>query len=89
MKLNASWLKLLIALAGAALLRKLYAILTRKNVAGLNVLITGGASGIGRQLALRFARGKATLILWDINAHGLSKVGTRILFDSFTLISFL
>ncbi|XP_044513935.1 epidermal retinol dehydrogenase 2-like [Gracilinanus agilis] len=39
----------------------------KKNVAGEIVLITGAGSGIGRLLALRFARLGAILVLWDIN----------------------
>ena len=32
------------------------------------VIITGGASGIGRVSALRFAAEGATVIIWDIDA---------------------
>ncbi|XP_016063200.1 PREDICTED: epidermal retinol dehydrogenase 2 isoform X1 [Miniopterus natalensis] len=39
----------------------------RKSVAGEIVLITGAGSGIGRLLALMFARLGAVLVLWDIN----------------------
>nr|XP_004653523.2 short-chain dehydrogenase/reductase family 16C member 6-like [Jaculus jaculus] len=39
----------------------------RKNVAGEIVLITGAGSGLGRQLAMKFASHKATVVLWDIN----------------------
>ncbi|KAM5157426.1 epidermal retinol dehydrogenase 2 [Mantella aurantiaca] len=42
----------------------------RKNVAGELVLITGAGSGLGRLLALEFARLGATLVLWDINEEG-------------------
>ncbi|XP_077614384.1 epidermal retinol dehydrogenase 2 isoform X1 [Crocuta crocuta] len=42
----------------------------RKNVAGEIVLITGAGSGIGRLLALRFARLGSVLVLWDINKQG-------------------
>nr|XP_025041928.1 epidermal retinol dehydrogenase 2 [Pelodiscus sinensis] len=42
----------------------------KKNVAGEIVLITGAGSGIGRLLALKFARLGATLVLWDINQEG-------------------
>ncbi|XP_043833400.1 epidermal retinol dehydrogenase 2 [Dromiciops gliroides] len=41
----------------------------KKNVAGEIVLITGAGSGIGRLLALRFARLGAILVLWDINSE--------------------
>ncbi|KAM7175898.1 epidermal retinol dehydrogenase 2-like isoform 1-T3 [Macrochelys suwanniensis] len=42
----------------------------KKNVAGEIVLITGAGSGIGRLLALKFARLGVTLVLWDINQEG-------------------
>ncbi|XP_024054033.1 epidermal retinol dehydrogenase 2 [Terrapene carolina triunguis] len=42
----------------------------KKSVAGEIVLITGAGSGIGRLLALKFARLGVTLVLWDINQEG-------------------
>nr|XP_055174212.1 epidermal retinol dehydrogenase 2 [Nyctereutes procyonoides] len=42
----------------------------RKNVAGEIVLITGAGSGLGRLLALRFARLGSVLVFWDINKEG-------------------
>jgi len=48
-------------------------------VRGKIVLITGGASGIGRQMALRFARLGARVVIWDINKEGLAKVEDEIL----------
>ncbi|XP_066480507.1 epidermal retinol dehydrogenase 2 [Tiliqua scincoides] len=42
----------------------------RKNVAGKIVLITGSANGIGREIALNFARLGAILVLWDIDEEG-------------------
>ncbi|XP_044280216.1 epidermal retinol dehydrogenase 2-like [Varanus komodoensis] len=42
----------------------------KKNVSGEIVLITGAGNGIGRLLALKFARLGATLVLWDLNLEG-------------------
>ncbi|NXI00387.1 RDHE2 dehydrogenase, partial [Pachycephala philippinensis] len=44
----------------------------KKNVSGEIVLVTGAGSGIGRLLAVKFARLGATLVLWDINQEGLN-----------------
>lgn len=38
-----------------------------------HVLITGGASGIGRQLALRCAELGATVTIWDLDAEGAER----------------
>ena len=46
----------------------------RQSLAGRVVLITGAAGGLGRQLALRFAREGATVALWDVRADALDEV---------------
>ena len=45
---------------------------------GRNVLITGGASGIGRLMALQIAREAGRTVIWDIDAARLEKVFTEI-----------
>ncbi|XP_049556577.1 epidermal retinol dehydrogenase 2 isoform X2 [Orcinus orca] len=49
-----------------------FAIIPRpqKNVAGEIVLITGSGSGLGRLLALKFARLGSVLVLWDVSQEG-------------------
>ncbi len=42
--------------------------------AGQTVLITGGASGIGRLMAQRIAAQGAQLVLWDVDREGLAAV---------------
>lgn len=51
---------------------------------GKNVLITGAASGIGKETALMFARAGANVIVWDFNktngdlvAEECSKIGSK------------
>ena len=41
-----------------------------KNISGQVVLVTGGGSGIGRLMCVRFARLGATVVTWDINTLG-------------------
>ncbi|XP_033099452.1 epidermal retinol dehydrogenase 2-like [Anneissia japonica] len=49
-----------------------------KDVAGEFVLVTGSGSGIGRLLALEFAKRGATLVLWDINESAIKDVAGEI-----------
>ncbi|KHJ92693.1 hypothetical protein OESDEN_07413 [Oesophagostomum dentatum] len=42
-------------------------VLPRKSVKGEVVLITGTGSGLGRLMAIEFAKLGAKLVLWDIN----------------------
>ncbi|CAG2111925.1 unnamed protein product [Medioppia subpectinata] len=44
-----------------------------KSVKDKLVLITGGGSGLGRALAIRFAKRGANVIVWDINKSGLDE----------------
>lgn len=48
-------------------------------IAGSNVLITGGASGIGRQVALKAAAAGARVVLWDIDEERLASVRDELL----------
>ncbi|MDR2312935.1 MAG: SDR family oxidoreductase [Spirochaetaceae bacterium] len=48
-----------------------------KDIHGGVVLITGGASGIGRIMALDFARRGARVTVWDLDAAALSELETE------------
>jgi hypothetical protein len=45
----------------------------KRDLAGKTILITGGAAGLGRSQADRFAKLGAKLILWDVNVAQLEK----------------
>jgi all-trans-retinol dehydrogenase (NAD+) len=47
-------------------------------VKGQVILITGGASGLGKQMALRFSRLGAKIVIWDINQDALQKTADEI-----------
>ena len=47
--------------------------MSKRNLHGNKVVITGAASGIGRGLALAFAREQCTMLLADINEAGLKQ----------------
>lgn len=46
------------------------AIRPMKSLKGDVVLVTGGAGGVGRQLALNLARVGAKVVIWDISKEG-------------------
>ncbi|KAI4456973.1 pksb [Holotrichia oblita] len=47
---------------------------TQKSLRGKVVVLTGGAGGVGQELALRLARANAKVVLWDINEEAMVKV---------------
>ncbi|WP_336660827.1 SDR family NAD(P)-dependent oxidoreductase [Leucobacter sp. USHLN153] len=51
---------------------------TTGRLIGLNAIVTGAASGIGRQTALRFAEEGATVLAADLSADGLTKIKSEI-----------
>lgn len=56
----------IVAIVKALLPTKLQA----KDISGETVLITGAGSGIGRLMAIRFAKLGCRLVLWDVNQTG-------------------
>jgi all-trans-retinol dehydrogenase (NAD+) len=49
-----------------------------KDVSQDIVLVTGGASGLGRLFAIKFAKLGATVVIWDLNAAGLEETTKMI-----------
>ncbi|XP_069777561.1 epidermal retinol dehydrogenase 2 isoform X2 [Narcine bancroftii] len=68
--LETLWTLLLWLYYSAEALLMLFVPARKKDVSGEIVLITGAASGIGRLVALEFARLRSALVLWDIDAKG-------------------
>jgi len=51
----------------------------QKSIRGKTVLITGGGSGIGRLMAINFAKeGCSKIVLWDLNSKGLESVSQEV-----------
>ncbi|XP_018007886.1 estradiol 17-beta-dehydrogenase 11 [Hyalella azteca] len=50
----------------------------RRDVRGHIVLITGGGSGLGRELALRFAAAGATVLVWGRNLRALEETKDKV-----------
>ncbi|MBI3782003.1 MAG: SDR family oxidoreductase [Deltaproteobacteria bacterium] len=48
------------------------------DLAGKHAIVTGGASGIGRGIALRLARAGADVALFDVNEDGLQTVAHEV-----------
>jgi all-trans-retinol dehydrogenase (NAD+) len=66
--------RVILVLLGIWLIRKLMVRARRHKLPGKVVVITGAGSGIGRLLALKFAKHGCKLALWDINEQGLQQV---------------
>lgn len=52
--------------------------LRAKDVSNDIVLVTGGASGLGRLFAIRFAKLGAKVVIWDLNLAGLEETAKMI-----------
>jgi all-trans-retinol dehydrogenase (NAD+) len=67
-----------LAMVALFLLWRVKKMLTKKNLAGQRVLITGAASGIGRRMAFILADMGCKIVILDINQDGLTKVAAEL-----------
>jgi all-trans-retinol dehydrogenase (NAD+) len=59
-----------------------------KDISGQVLLITGGGSGIGRLMCLRFARLGATVVTWDINQAGNNETVAMVKKEGFRAVAY-
>jgi len=64
---------LVLSFVVAFIIREVYTLFHLKNLKGKVVLITGGASGIGRLIAKRCCQLGSTVVIWDVNEEFLEK----------------
>jgi len=71
------YLIVITSIVGLILLRYLLP-RSQKNLTGQRCLITGAGSGIGRLMALQFAKEGCDLSLWDINKEAVDTVAKEV-----------
>jgi len=59
-----------------------------KDVRGQIVLITGGGGGVGRHLALNFARLGAKVVIWDVNSEAIRGTEEALQAEGFPCYSY-
>jgi len=72
------WSELLVVWIALYVVSRIYRSFNAQELKGQLVLITGGGSGIGRKMALSFAKIGAKVVIWDINEDGINKVVKEI-----------
>ncbi|KAG7312160.1 hypothetical protein JYU34_001621 [Plutella xylostella] len=65
------------------------AIRPMKSLKGDVVVVTGGAGGVGRQLALQLARLGAKVVVWDISSEGLKKTCADVTDEGYEIASYV
>jgi len=64
--LNFIWAVILLVLSYVEAMFRYFFPISKKDLTGKIVLITGGGGGLGKHLAISFAKCGATIVLWDI-----------------------
>lgn len=74
------FLTVLAAILGGVVLYNIYfyCAYRKRDMKGDKVLITGGAQGIGKLMAIEFAKLGCSLVLWDINEAGLKEAKVEL-----------
>ncbi|XP_058814971.1 estradiol 17-beta-dehydrogenase 11 [Topomyia yanbarensis] len=60
-----------------------------KDISGQVVLITGGGGGVGRHLALNFARLRTRVVIWDINKDALKGTADELAVEGYYCHTYL
>ncbi|XP_022916882.1 epidermal retinol dehydrogenase 2 [Onthophagus taurus] len=50
----------------------------QRSLRGKVIVLTGGAGGVGQELALRLARNQAKVVIWDVNEKGMNEIKEKI-----------
>lgn len=61
----------------------------KKDVTGQIVLITGGGGGVGRQIALNFARLNARVVIWDVNREAINATADALKTEGFECAGYI
>ncbi|XP_076272566.1 short-chain dehydrogenase/reductase family 16C member 6 [Rhynchophorus ferrugineus] len=60
-----------------------------KSLRGRNILVTGGAGGVGQELVIRLAKFKANVIVWDINEKAMEQLKAKVTEEGYKIHTYV